>query len=446
VKSWKALRTAALFALAYALPWALVKVHAFAALQHVLQGQLGGQPQVLFQMEQLLWMWSDTLRASYGATLFVASLALPLGLVARTLARARVRAGLPDPLDRVRTFIAARPRGAKAMTAAPAALGVLLSVASYLRFFRYWPEGKAELMVSSLVPGLILPGAIALVAQLALTSRGVRALLGATRDDDETARAEVTADGYDFDAVAVTTETRAAVAAMAALPLVFFGILTLLSKAHLLRGTGDLAVIAVYVATTLAGVALFTRKSRIAVGVDGILIMGSSRERFFGYREVDGARSRGGNLELLRGTRVLLRLQLHGKDAARREALLARIEAAIALAAEGREQPSTSFVASASKAQLTQIAQGGGDYRQAAMSREQLWDLLEGPAIDTATRRAAGEALAMTDDPAERRRLRVVAEQCAEPAVRVRLQALVEDEDPATLSDDVEAARAMKRA
>jgi hypothetical protein len=442
-RNGKALRTAALFAVAYALPWVIGKAHVFAALQRLLRAQLGDQPQVFYQMEQLLWMWGDTLRASYAATLFVASLAASLGLVARTLARARVRAGLPDPLDRVRSFVAARPRWARALTAAPAALGVLLSVASYLRFFRYWPEGKAELMVSSLVPGLVLPGAIALVAQLALTRRGVRALLGATRDHDETARAEVTADGYEFDAVAVTTETRAAVAAMAALPFVFFGILTLLSKAHVLRGTGDLAVIAAYVATTLAGVALFTRKSRIAVGVDGILIKGSSRERFFGYREVDGARSRGGNIELLRGTRVLLRLQLHGKDAARREALLARIEAAISVAAEVREQPSTSFVATASRAQLTQIAHGGGDYRQAAMSREQLWELLEGPAIDNATRRAAGEALAMTDDPSERRRLRVAADRCAEPAVRVRLQALLEDDDdPAALDDDLEAAPA----
>jgi len=432
-RNWKALRTGALFALAYALPWLVVKGRAFDTLQELLQAQLGGQPHVLYQMEQLLWMWSDILHASYAATLFVASLAVPLGLVARTLARARVRAGLPDPLDRVRGFVASRPRWTRVITALPAALGALLSVASYLRFFRHWPTtaDTLALMTSSVVPGLILPAVIALVAQVALTRRGVRALLAPTRDHDETARAEVSADGYTFDAVAVTTETRAAVAAMAAFPLVFFTVMTVLSKAHLLRGTGDLVVIGAYVAATLAGVALFTRKSRIAVGLDGILIKGSSRERFFGYREVDSARTRGGNIELLRGTRVMLRLQLHGKDAARREALLARIEAAIARAATEREQPAASFVASASSAQLTQIAHGGGDYRQSAMTREQLWELLEGPAIDTATRRAAGEALAMTEDPAERRRLRVAADQCAEPAVRIRLHALLDDENGA---------------
>ena len=226
----------------------------------------------------------------------------------------------------------------------------------------------------------------------------------------------------------MTTETRAAVAAMAAFPLVFFGVITLLSKAHVLGGTGDLAVIGAYVAATLGGVVLFTRASRIAVGLDGVLVKGTSRERFFGYRQVDSARVRGGSIELLRGKRVLLRLQLHGKDAARREALLARLQASIGRAAAEREQAATSFVASASSAQLTQIAHGAGDYRQSAMSREQLWELLEGPAIDTATRRAAGEALAMTGDASERRRLRVAADHCAEPAVRVRLHALLDDE------------------
>ena len=83
----------------------------------------------------------------------------------------------------------------------------------------------------------------------------------------------------------------------------------------------------------------------------------------------------------------------------------------------------------ASRADMTRAAEGGGDYRQPAVSREQLWSVLEGPAIDSAARNAAAEALAGSRDPAERARLRIAADRCAEPAVRTRMQELLEDED-----------------
>jgi hypothetical protein len=59
--------------------------------------------------------------------------------------------------------------------------------------------------------------------------------------------------------------------------------------------------------------------------------------------------------------------------------------------------------------------------------------VLEGPAIDTASRRAAAEALSRSRDPKERARLRIAAEQCAEPSVRIRMNELLAD-DP---KDDI---------
>ena len=195
-----------------------------------------------------------------------------------------------------------------------------------------------------------------------------------------------------------------------------------------MRDPAFLAALGAYIALTAASAFLFRRASRISIGVDGIFVRGSSRARFFGFRDIDGAQVRGSDLVLLRGGRVVLRLQLHGKDASRRDALLTRLTAAIARAAAERDEPATSFVSGASTADITRAAEGGGDYRKQAVSREQLWAVLEGPAIDTASRRAAAEALARSRDPSERARLRIAAEQCAEPSVRIRMHQLLVDE------------------
>jgi hypothetical protein len=128
----------------------------------------------------------------------------------------------------------------------------------------------------------------------------------------------------------------------------------------------------------------------------------------------------------VRGGRALLRLQLHGEDAARRGAVLERIRAAIGRAAEGRSDSTTELVSSASSAALARAAHGAGDYRQAAVTRDQLWAVVEGPAVDAAARCTAGEALAGSGDEEERARLRVAADHCADPQVRVALHAIAD--------------------
>ena len=173
----------------------------------------------------------------------------------------------------------------------------------------------------------------------------------------------------------------------------------------------------------LGGAALFRRASRVAVGVDGVLVKGTSRTRFFAYRELDGARVSGGDIELVCGERVVLRLQLHGEDAARRSEVLAGIREAIDRVKEGRGAVAALSAQAASVAALTRAA-GGGDYRAPAVSRETLWQLVEGPATDATTRAAAAEALAGTIHASERPRLRVAAAHCAEPRARIALERL----------------------
>jgi hypothetical protein len=277
-------------------------------------------------------------------------------------------------------------------------------------------------------------GAVTVFSTLVLAwmlRAGTRALLSPTLDEAEPQRAEVTSDEITFDAVAVTRETIAAVVAMAALPLwpLLYFLLINTHASHAVAIGGMFAQAAV----AFGGAAYFRRASRIAVGVDGVLITGTSRTRFFPYRELDGARvERGGDLVLLRGKRTVLRLQLHGEDASKRDAVLARIVEAIAHVKSGRGTVAAQLVSAASGDHLARAASGGADYRGAALTREQLWALVEGPEVEESARRAAAEALARTGDDSERARLRVAAEHCAAPQVRVALLELAD----APVADD----------
>lgn len=222
----------------------------------------------------------------------------------------------------------------------------------------------------------------------------------------------------------MTLETRAAVAAMIALTIAAC-VLPFAANPNDPRVVGALVA---YAVVALGGAALFRHASKIAVGVDGVLVTGTSRTRFFAYRDVDGARADGNNLVLERKGRVVLRLQLHGPDAARQQAILARIQESIERVRGAQGARAVRLAASASGEQLARVASGGSDYRTASLTRDELWALVEGPAVDAATRAAAAEALAKTGDDSQRARLRVVAESCAEPQARVALQALVERE------------------
>ncbi len=74
---------------------------------------------------------------------------------------------------------------------------------------------------------------------------------------------------------------------------------------------------------------------------------------------------------------------------------------------------------------------GATDYRQPAVSREQLWELVEGEATDQQARVAAAEALASAAAHDDRARLRIAAAHVADPKIRVALEDLA-DEDAAS--------------
>ena len=360
-----ALRTALLLLAAYALPIVLSRTHVYGLVDMALWRQDDG-------LQELFQMASDVLASSFFAAVTAGTLGIALGFLGRTLARARVRAGLADPLDRARAFVAAHsPARARLLSVSPAVLWIALNVRHYLHIAH-------DCSIYAVLPGILLPALVGLLGHVVLARRGLAALLAPTLDEHEASREAAEAEGFTFDAVAVTKETRAAVGGVAAFSLAMALAVIALPVASM-RNPAFLAALASYIALTAGAALAFRRASRVAIGMDGVHVRGSSRSRFYGFRDVDSARVNGGDLELLRGTHVVLRLQLHGKDAARRDALLTRLQAAIARASAERDEPAVSFVTGASRADMTRAAEGGGDYRQQAVSREQLWSVLEGP-------------------------------------------------------------------
>jgi len=365
-------------------------------------------------------------------TVFATSVALvPLALLGRTLARARVRAGGTDAFEPARRWVATHPGRVRLLSVVPATLWALL-----VGWDQSTPWADAGEQLGALASFGIV-GVLAAAGLTSLTRAGIRSLVAPILEDEPPLRVDLPKDEISFDAVAVTGETRAAVALMAALSVGAF--VLALSSEHAFRDPQIVGALVAYALAALGGAALFRNGSKVAVGVDGVLVRGTSRTRFFPYRELDAARVEGSDLELVRKDRVVLRLQLHGEDASKRTAVLARIREAIDVVKEGRSAASAHLVSAASPAELARAAGGGADYRAAALTREQLWALIEGPESAEDARRAAAEAIAKTSSPDEKARLRVAAEHCAAPTMRVALERLAaeaafEDEGPTALA------------
>jgi hypothetical protein len=392
---------------------------------------LSGFPSAARYADMIFQDFVQVFAITFGVTLFFGTVFAVLGAVARMLARARIRAGQVDFLDRVRGWTAAHPSATRVLPAIPAILFGLRLV---------WP-GPFELHHLDEWLGGLARGAapllLAMWGMTGMTRKGLRSLLAPTMGGaaQSQTRFDISADEIAFDAVAVTRETLAMVGVFTAITLAVPAFIWTRPILELFTSTSIFYFVGAYIAFAGAGAYAFRKASRVAVGLDGVHVHGTSRARFFAYRDIDSARTNGSDLELVKRGKVVLRLQLHGEDAARRDAVLARITENIARVREGRGAVAAQLVASATKEHLARLAEGAGDYRLATLTREQLWALVEGPEIEASARQAAAEALVRSSDPAERARLRVAAEHCAEPMVRVALEEIAgEEEEPLGLA------------
>ena len=247
--------------------------------------------------------------------------------------------------------------------------------------------------------------------------RDSRAETVTTVDRDETS----------FQAVAVTARTQGAVFAMVSLTLAMIYGVGQSGHFWMRDFAGGLPLVG-YALGAIGFAAWFRKASTIAVGRDGIFVRGTSKERFYAYQDFDEVRLAGMHFDFHKSGRRVLRLQLHGTDLARAEALADRIRAALALSASARDNGAHLLATSATGGALGRAVQGATDYRQASVSREQLWELVEGEATQAQARVVAAEALASASDGQDRARLRIAAHHVADPKVRVALEELADDE------------------
>ncbi|MGO9000087.1 MAG: hypothetical protein ACLQVI_42715 [Polyangiaceae bacterium] len=375
---------------------------------------------------------------AYVAIFYASVVLFPLALAFRATARRRLRERRADPIDRFRHWMEAHPKETRALTFAPPALWsayTVFTVVSRLAHIDASPLWEWAVSGSALA----IVGGLATLPLSSLVRRGLRAFVAPTIPVvDVPQRPDVAKDEISFAAVAVTLETQVAVAAMLALTLLAFPAIFV---GHAPSSPFVRDWVLAYVAVALGGAAIFRHASRVSIGVDGVLVKGTSRTRFFAYRDFDSASAEGSDLVFVRKGRVALRLQLHGEDATKRDAVLARIRDAIAHVKEGRGAATAQLVSSATADDLARAAGGGAHYRGAALTREQLWALVEGPAVDASARQAAAAALAKTSDGADRARLRVAAEHCAAPEVRVAIARLADEEPESEREPELRAAR-----
>jgi hypothetical protein len=377
----------------------------------------------------LTWVFWETLNGLLSALLpwlvLQVMCAAPLAvaaLVVRAFAWRRIRAGLADPLAALR-------RRPWAMRLAAWAPGVAY-LALYLRvFFAHGGLGIDPLAREFM--HWVLPHVLIALGLGKLGSMVVREMVEPLGDEPLPAPPREEGDIV-FSAVAVTARTRGAVGAMGVASAAMALWVWMAPSATLVESPAFLAAVAAYIAAAAGAAYAFRRASRIAVGIDGVYVGEAASRRFFAYREMDEVRAAGADLELLRGGRVVLRLQLHGDDAGRRDEVLARVAEAIARARSGETRGAEAVVqtmAARNKAAAAAIEPPG--YREPTLTREHLWELVEGAATDAPTRTAAAEALATASalDAEERSRLRVAASRVADPRVRVALGSLARDEE-----------------
>jgi hypothetical protein len=385
-----------------------------------------GFPAAAWYLDLEVFKLAEILGLAFAVTLFFGTTLAVLGGVVRMLARSLVRSGGTDFLNRPREWTRAHSNAARVLLALPAVTWAL-----FLAWPGRWEASHLTEWLGALTRSA-LPLALGAWGISAMTRKGLRELLAPTIDGLETkTNFAIGPDEIVFDAVAVTRRTLGLVGAFIAVMVLFPLLIAKLPVLELFRhGALGLYLFAGYAAFAAAGASAFRWASRVAVGLDGLHVGGTARAQFFAYKDIEAVRRNGADLELVRRGKVALRLQFHGEDAARRDAVLARITENIVRASEGRGAVAAQLVASSSAQDLARLADGAGSYRAATVSREELWGLIEGPEIDADARKAAAEALVRSNASEDRARLRVAAERCAEPDLRVALEELAAREEP----------------
>jgi hypothetical protein len=341
--------------------------------------------------------------------LFGATLAAPLGLVLRSRARAQLVSTGRDSLAKMRAALAKPTAGVRAWTWLPAILGVLVTSIDQFTI-RHATSGVVAALAT-------LPAAFAMTV---LVKKYLKLAAAPNERPEDLVRVPANEEEIHFTAVAVTRESRALVGSFS---LATLGVAAAIATVPLPTLTSQgMPFIAAYAALAAAAAYGYRRASRIAVGLDGVLVVGTSQRRFLAYRDLASADvTTFGEILLVGRDGKKLRLQLTGDAEPRFESILERIRAGITRAGDEASHSAQRFSEAASAKSLASAASGRADYRGRAVSRDDLLAIVESPASTAEARAAAAKALGRAADASEHNRLRIAADRCAEPEARATL-------------------------
>jgi hypothetical protein len=184
----------------------------------------------------------------------------------------------------------------------------------------------------------------------------------------------------------------------------------------------------------LALAVLFMRCD-VDVGADGLLLRHRLGSRFVPWAEVVSVRpyARGVAVNLKRGTIELplsARAEVQeGPQEETRAALVDRASAALAAYRRDDEVAVAARVARGGRSKeawFRRLFERKGDYRAAPLLTDQLWRIVESPAAVPTARAGAAAILAQSAGDVDRARLRIAADACAAPELRVVLDKAAE--------------------
>ncbi|HEY3815757.1 MAG TPA: hypothetical protein VGL81_01220 [Polyangiaceae bacterium] len=189
---------------------------------------------------------------------------------------------------------------------------------------------------------------------------------------------------------------------------------------------------------------LFLRDAtRVNVGSDGVLIRRFGEQRFVSYASVNAITASGGRtirLALSSGEDLLLTLGPGGAQGHLRDVLVERLEEArAAFARAGGSRNAEALVDPGGRAPLRWLREvralaSARDYRETRLDEEWLWRVMDDAAASPGVRAGAAVALSALDH-ASRVRIRVAAEACAEPRLRVALTRVADGATDEELED-----------
>lgn len=192
----------------------------------------------------------------------------------------------------------------------------------------------------------------------------------------------------------------------------------------------------------------------LTVGLDGVSEKSRRGEKTVRFADVERVESAGPELVLVMKDGRRERLFADPEEPGVRAAIEARVREARAIALEqsGAGTAASALLDRAGRslpewrAAAAQVLTAATGFRTAAVTAEEIGAVIDDPTAPAEQRLAAAIALGTRDDPASRARIRVAADACASPKLRVALEDLAQGEaSDETLEAAVrEAARASR--